>query len=63
MMPTILYIQGIFYDFKDDKIFMALIIINDITMDYHKNGDGFKRLRLKADMKNSYDGSILLGTL
>jgi hypothetical protein len=67
MAVTSLYVRAILYDIFEDELFEAILPIRDITVDYY-NEDfprscDLKKIKYKGEVKNTAQGSILLGTL
>lgn len=62
-MPTVLYINAIMYDKKEDLIFESLIPIHDISINFHGDGESFKKFKYSGEIENSYDSAVILGAL
>ena len=67
MITSRLYIDAVFYDAVEDEIFEVIIPVNHIDIhfysEWNKNLDDMKELKFSGRIKNTAQGSILLGSL
>lgn len=64
MLPTELYIEAVLYDAPNDTIFTAKIPIQKLELGFHNkiaNMNDLESIKFSGKIKNTYEGSILLG--